>query len=108
MNSILWLGDYIEYVGSILETTLINAVGQEIELFSLLAVFLCVLSGVLHCYYIQINKIQENIDEITCISQKVLFSLVKNIKSVISLVKNITFWSFLFNSTVSLQNFKRL
>ena len=43
-------------------------------------------------YYIQINEIQENIDEITCIFQKVLFSLVKNIKSVISFVKNITFW----------------
>ena len=38
-------------------------------------------------YYIQINEIQENIDKITCIFQKVLFSLVKNIKSVISLVK---------------------
>ena len=43
-------------------------------------------------YYIQINEIQKNIDEITCIFQKVIFSLVKNIKSVISLVKNITFW----------------
>ena len=43
-------------------------------------------------YYIWINEIQSNIDEITCIFQKVLFSLVKNIKSVISLVKNINFW----------------
>ena len=61
------------------------------------------------------NEIQENIDEITCIFQKVLFSLVKNIKSIISLVKNLNFWmtsaffiSFLCNSTDSLQNFKRL
>ena len=35
--------------------------------------------------YIQINEILENSDEIACIFQKVLFSLVKNIKSVISL-----------------------
>ena len=35
---------------------------------------------------------QENIYGITCIFQKVLFSLVKNIKSVIQLVKNINFW----------------
>ena len=63
-----------------------------------------------------LNEIQENIDEITCIFQKVLFSLVKDIKSVISLVKKkINFWmtyafsiSFLCNATVSLQNFKRL
>ena len=61
-------------------------------------------------YYIQINEIQKNIDEITCIFQKVLFSLVKYIKSVISLVKNINFWmtsafsvSCLCNSAVSLQ-----
>ena len=31
---------------------------------------------------VQINEIQENIDEITCIFQKVLFSLVKHIKNV--------------------------
>ena len=31
-------------------------------------------------YYIKINEIQENTEEITCIFQKVLFSLVKNIK----------------------------
>ena len=72
-------------------------------------------SEVMHIYYIQINEIQENIDEITCIFQKVLFSLVKIIKSVISLVKNINFWmtsafsiSFLCKSTVSLLNFKSL
>ena len=44
-------------------------------------------------YYIQINEIQKNIGEITCIFQKVLFSLVKHIKSVISLMKNINFWT---------------
>ena len=30
--------------------------------------------------HIQINEIQENVDEITCIFQKVLFSRVKNIQ----------------------------
>ena len=34
-------------------------------------------------YYVQINEIQAYIDEITCIFQKVLFSLVKNVKSVV-------------------------
>ena len=32
-------------------------------------------------YYIQISGIQNNIDEIICIFQKVIFSLVKHIKS---------------------------
>ena len=69
--------------------------------------------AILWFYNIQINEIQENIDEITCIFQKVIFSLVKNIKSVISLVKNIKFWmtsafsiSFLCNATVSLNSLK--
>ena len=47
--------------------------------------------GIIFFYYIQINEIQESIDEITCIFQKVFFSLVKNIKSIISLVKNTNF-----------------
>ena len=46
----------------------------------------------LRFYYLQINEIQENIDEITCIFQRVLFSPVKNIKRFISQVKNINFW----------------
>ena len=43
-------------------------------------------------HYIQINEIQDYIDEITGIFHEVLFSVLKNIKSVISLVKNINFW----------------
>ena len=69
--------------------------------FLLLFVFQCKIEF----YYIQINEIQG----------KVLFSLVKNINSVISLVVNINLWmtsafsiSFLCNSTISLQNFRRL
>ena len=50
------------------------------------------LQGQITNYYIQINEIQKNIDEITYIFQKVIFSLVKNIKNVILLMKNITFW----------------
>ena len=42
-------------------------------------------------YYIQFNLIKENMVEVTCIFQKMIFSLMKNIKSVISLVKNINF-----------------
>ena len=41
--------------------------------------YLILLADVITFYDIQINEIQENIDEITCIFQKVLFSLVKNI-----------------------------
>ena len=72
-------------------------------------------NDVTYIYYIQINEIQENFHEITCIFQNVLLSPVKNIKSVILLRKNLNFWmtpafsiSFLCNSTISLQNFKRL
>ena len=36
----------------------------------------------INIYYIQINEIQENIDEITCMFQKVLFSVMKNVNSV--------------------------
>ena len=66
-------------------------------------------------YYIQINEIQgENIDGITCIFRKVLFSLVKNTKSVIKftsekyqLLTSTFSISFLCKATVS-QNFRRL
>ena len=68
-------------------------------------------------YYIQFNEITgkyARINEITCIFQKVILSLVTNIKSDNSLVKNINFWmtsafsiSFLCNSAVSLQNSRR-
>ena len=67
------------------------------------------ISVIIWFYYIQINEIQESIDEITCIFQKVLFSPMKNIKSVIQFWMTSAFSiSFLCNSTVSLQIFKRL
>ena len=39
---------------------------------------LCSVKLTFSFYYIQINEIQQNTDEIKCTFQKVLFSLVKN------------------------------
>ena len=43
-------------------------------------------------HYIQISELLKNIDGKIYMLQKVIFSLVKNIKSDISLVKNINVW----------------